>query len=126
MSETPIQKKILLLASQFGHRLFRSNTGMGWAGHAIHFTNKQTVFVGPGDVLIRKARPLHAGLCEGGSDLLGWTKNGHFLAVEVKVEGKRTDPDRLEKQLNFIRQINNSGGIAGICKNEEDAIKLFS
>lgn len=112
MKETDLGKLIQLEFSKLGHRLFRCNTGMGWAGNAQHFSKITTIQVYPGDVVIRKARPLHAGLTEGGSDLIGWTKDGRFLAVEDKILGNKTDPYRLEKQTTFITSINRAGGVA--------------
>ncbi len=125
MSETPIQKEIMLYVSKLGHRLFRVNTGMGWAGKSTHFSDPMKVQVYPGDVLIRKARPLHAGMTEGGSDLIGWTADGHFLAIETKTPDGKTDKERLEKQQNFIAQINKCGGIGFIATSVEDVKKIL-
>ncbi|MGI9161139.1 MAG: hypothetical protein ACR2K1_15435, partial [Saprospiraceae bacterium] len=64
MTETNLLKQITLsLQKSFpALRIFRNNTGMGWAGRLLHRT-------GAGTVAIENARPLHAGLCEGSSDL---------------------------------------------------------
>lgn len=123
MKETDLGKLIQLEFSKLGHRLFRNNTGMGWAGKAQHFSKPMVINVYPGDVVIRKARPLHAGLIEGGSDLIGWTKNGKFLAVEQKIEGNYTEPKRFEKQMTFITSINRAGGVAFIAYSVEEAME---
>lgn len=125
VSENQIQKDIMLYVSKLGHRLFRVNTGMGWAGKSTPFTKKMLVQVYPGDVLVRQARPLYAGLTEGGSDLIGWTADGHFIAIETKTINGKTDKERLEKQKNFIAQINKAGGIAFIARSVDDVIKIL-
>lgn len=126
MIESSLQKEILLIASKLGHRLFRVNTGVGWVGQSARVTKNMMVQVYPGDVIIRNARPLHAGLTEGGSDLIGWSNTGKFVGIETKVQGNKTAKDRLEKQQSFIDAIRNSGGIAGMVETREEFISLFS
>lgn len=122
MSESNTFKQIQLEFSKLGHRLFRCNTAQGWVGESLRFTKPMRVNVYPGDVIVRNARPLHAGLTDGGSDGIGWTKNGRFLAVETKTEGSRTEPSRLEKQINFIDQVNKSGGIGFFTYSLDEAL----
>jgi len=104
--------------------LFRNNTGLGWVGKANRLPS--------GDILIENPRPLHAGLCTGSSDLIGWMptlitpdmvgkKIAIFLAVEVKA-GTSPSPE----QIQFIENIRAAGGIAGIAKKAEDVNKLLS
>lgn len=131
MSEASIVKQIQLAATKFGARLFRNNTAKTWIGQSVRYDRAMNVKVGPGDVVIRHARRLHAGLCVGSSDLIGWTpKNitedmiGQSLAVftasEVKTEiGKAT-----AEQLRFIDFVNSHGGYAGICRNADDFYKM--
>jgi hypothetical protein len=127
MSESTLQKEILLLASKLGHRLFRCNTAQGWVGQSFRFSKKMKVEVYPGDVLIRKARPLHAGLVEGGSDLIGWHgTTGKFIAIETKEPGGHTEKERLIKQNNFIDAVNGSNGIAKMVSSTEEVVKLLS
>lgn len=104
-------------------RIFRNNVGTGWQGEC---TRK-------GDLLIiRNPRPLHAGLCEGSSDLIGWTtveitpdmvgrKMAIFTALEVKAPRGRISPE----QRNFLEQVHRSGGIARIAHSAEEAIKML-
>lgn len=121
MSENTLGKQIQLIASQMGHRLFRMNSGMAWAGKVLHFSKPCSITVMPGDVVIRKAYPIRFGI-EGMCDYGGWTNKGRTLWAEIKMEaGKPTN-----EQINFIQQVKNSDGIAGIIRSEEDAIKLFS
>lgn len=105
-------------------RMFRNNVGVGWIG--------QQLVTRPGTVLLKDARPLHAGLCEGSSDLIGYTtievtpemvgrQIAVFTALEVKTPTGRATP----KQLNFIEQVRKSGGIAGIARSPEEAANLI-
>lgn len=60
------------------------------------------------------------GVCNpGGADLIGIYK-GRFLAIECKSSTGRAT----EAQLNFIRVVNDLGGIAGVCRCKED-VKLL-
>lgn len=140
MNENVLGKKLCLIASNLGARIFRVNTGMGWVGETINFSKKTTLLkldMYPGDIIIRKARPLHAGLCEGGSDFIGWSskiitqnmvgkKVALFTALEIKTLEGKTNKNRLEKQQAFIDAVNNAGGIASIIKDEESAFELLS
>ena len=118
MLEIDLVKSLQLRASEFGARLFRNNTGQGWVGQMIRCDGYSSIRVQPGDVLIRNSRPLHAGLCVGSSDLIGWTSEGKFLAVECK-----TDRGRLtEHQNNFLTQVKQDGGIAILARSVDDLI----
>jgi hypothetical protein len=122
VSENVLGKKIILMASELGFRLFRQNTGQGYVGESIRFSKPMKIEVMPGDVLIRKARPLHAGLCVGSSDVIGWSKEGKFCAIELKSSNGKPS----EEQINFIDAVNKAGGIAGIVRDEETAFELLS
>ena len=101
MKESNVQKLVLLAASSVGCVLHRNNVGAykNVSGHFIRY--------GVGGV--------------GGSDLIGWTKDGIFVAIETKpTKGKAT-----EKQLNFIEQVKLSGGRAGIARCADDALKII-
>lgn len=125
MSEMNLLRSILLACSRGPTRLFRQNVGQGWVGQSRRFSRAETVVVQPGDVLIRNARPLQAGLCEGSSDLIGWTqRDGRavFTAVEVKAErGRVTDGQR-----QFIDVVSSAGGIAGVVRSVDEALALIS
>lgn len=123
MTETPLMQKIRLAVGKLPTvRLFRNNVGMGWQGKAVHQGSR---------VIIENPRPLHAGLCQGSSDLIGWTtvevtadmvgeKLAVFTAIEVKTDKGRTSPE----QRNFIQRVQEAGGIAGVARSEEDAIYI--
>ncbi len=127
MSERQILQKIQLAATKLGARIFRNNTAMAWAGKLER--GPASVTLGPGDIVLRNARPIHAGLCKGGSDLIGWTPvkitGEHvgktlaiFTAVEVKTEGVRVTPE----QSAFLHTINDGGGIAILARSDGAAI----
>jgi hypothetical protein len=132
-TEQHIQQEIRL---KFGAhpdvRVFRNNTGQAWAGRAMRISSYQTVNVGPGDVVIRNARPFHAGLAIGSSDLIGFRATtitedhlgrrlGVFAALEVKTpKGRTTDEQRA-----FLATVTRFGGFAGIVRSTEDAGRVL-
>jgi hypothetical protein len=90
MSEADLMRDIQVALSAKGHRVFRNNIGMC-----------QT----------REGQMIRYGVCNpGGSDLIGWTKDGKFLAVEVKVGIRKLTPE----QDNFLKAVIGAGGI-GVC-----------
>jgi hypothetical protein len=124
MEENNILKTILLKLPASA-RLFRNNVALGWVGS---MTKK--VF---DKVILSNARPLHAGLCKGSSDLIGWTsveitpemvgkKIAVFTAIEVKTNTGRPSKD----QLNFIEVVKSSGGFAGVARSEKDIKEIIS
>lgn len=109
----------LLLALPKHVRLFRNNVGLGWVGKVIKRLS--------GVLVIKDPRPLHAGLCEGSSDHIGWTetaitpemvgqKVAIFTAVETKTKRGRVSPE----QSNFIDRVKEAGGIAFIARDLSD------
>jgi hypothetical protein len=132
MAEHDIQEQIRLkIGSQTGLRIFRNNVGMGWVGASVRISKSGPYYCNVGDVIVRNARPLHAGLIEGSSDLIGWKSVeitpdmvgktvAVFVAVEVKTEKGRVTSE----QRNFIDTVNKFGGIAGIARNEDEAVNL--
>ena len=102
--------------------------GTGWAGQATRVTAGNLRAVGgslrPGDVVIRGGRPLHAGLCLGSSDLIGYRSIGgiaQFVALEVKSTTGRLSPE----QRAFIEVVQAAGGCAGVVRSVEDAQTLL-
>lgn len=112
-SEADIQRQIMLALSEADCTIWRQNTGLAWVGDAVMLAN--------GDVLLKKPRRLHVGLCNGSSDLIGIMPDGRFLAVEVKSKTGRVSID----QDRFIEVVKQRGGVAGVCRSKEDAIKLI-
>ena len=114
MSESNIQKQIMLALSAADTTVWRNNVAQAWVGESTRLPN--------GDVLLRNARPLHAGLCTGSSDLIGIHHgSGRFVAVEVKAPRGRATP----QQINFIDHVRAAGGLAGIARSPEDALNII-
>ena len=78
----------------------------------------------PGDVVIRQGRPLHAGLCVGSSDLVGWrTVDGvaQFVALEIKSAKGRPSAE----QERFLDAAGKAGACAGIARSVSEAEQLL-
>ena len=93
--ETVIKKRIMAECSKHGAVVWINSTGSGFmdSGHYVKY-----------------------GLCKGSSDLIGITKDGRFLAIEVKQPGRY--PTR--EQILFIEFIRKMGGLAGVARKESD------
>ena len=124
MSEHTTQQRILLACGSGNVRLWRNNVGTGWAGQATKVTpgNLRAVSqaLRPGDVVIRQGRLLHAGLCVGSSDLIGYrvvNRVAQFVALEVKSPTGRPTA----QQTQFLEHIQAAGGCAGIVRSVDDA-----
>lgn len=131
--ESKVQNEVRLAASKAGATLFRQNVGQGWIGRSFKATDQQTVHLEPGDVVIRQARPLHAGLVKGSSDLIGWTPVritpdmvgrlfALFTAIEVKAARGRVRPE----QSTFLGNVTEAGGIGIVARCAEDATAALS
>jgi len=135
LTETDIMHDIMIKVSQHGARVFRNNSGTAWAGTAHKYTSRETVTVNPGDVVVRQARPLHAGLTKSGSaDLIGIVPVtirpdhvGQRIGVFASIEVKRAKGGVIsDDQTNFRDQITALGGLAGICRDAQDALAIIS
>ncbi len=97
--ENAIVNACMIALSEAGHVCWRNNTGV---------------------LPNAKSRPVHFGLCVGSSDIIGITKHGRFLAVECKTEtGRLTD-----HQKHFIKTVQLWGGVAGVARTPEEAVKI--
>lgn len=111
--------------------------GTGWAGQATKISpgnlRATAAALRPGDVVIRQGRPLHAGLCVGSSDLIGWRSRvitpemvgqtiAQFVAIEVKSPTGRTTP----QQDQFLSQIKAVGGCGGVARCVDAANALLT
>ncbi len=111
-----------------GNRIFRQNTGFGWVGNRFFKPPMETsVRVTPSDVIVKNARPLHAGLCKGSSDLIGWTRVlitpdmvGKHIAVFTGIECKTPGYKPTEDQIRFKDAINKAGGIGKVIYSIDD------
>lgn len=112
-SEARIQNEIRLETAKAGARLFRNNCGQ---------------FRKPSGEVIR-----YGVSNPGGSDLIGWTTItitpdmvGKEVAVFTAVEVKTARGRPSEKQVMFIDAVNSAGGMAGIARSAESALKIIS
>jgi len=116
-------------ASQLGARLFRQNVGQAWIGKVERGFPGKRVILAAGDVVIRNARPFHAGVA-GMSDLGGWVPVevtaamvGSTIAVYCQVEVKDgTRPTK--EQTAWIDAVNSAGGRAGVAHNEIELAQI--
>ncbi|MGZ2448266.1 hypothetical protein ACVIRO_001020 [Rhizobium ruizarguesonis] len=130
MSEADLMRRLQAFASTLGARLFRQQTGMGWVGKIERFNMVRKVEVRPGDIVIRKARPFHAGF-EGLSDLGGFVSVvvtpemvGSTIAQYTQAEIK-LDTMATKEQLAWMNAVKKAGGRAGIARNEEDLKRIL-
>lgn len=124
MRESEIQQKIQSELSKGKTRLFRNPTSDGWSGKAKRLIN--------GDVIVRNASYVKAGLVKGSSDLIGWHKVkitpemiGQDIAVFTAIEVKSESGKATEEQVKFIKNVQMSGGIAGVARSVEEAKKII-
>lgn len=129
MAEADLMRRLQIAASRLGARLFRQQVGMAWVGKIIKTPGIYRL--GPNDVLIRNARPFHAGV-EGMSDLGGWVSVeitpdmvGSTLAVVAQAEVKENSRPTTQ-QLAWIAAVNKAGGRAGIARNEKDLADILA
>jgi hypothetical protein len=119
------QQKILLQCSTGPVRLWRNNVGTGWAGRADRATPQNlralAASLRPGDVVVRQARPLHAGLCVGSSDLIGYRTMPDGIAQFVALEVKSPTGRATKEQTAFLEHITQAGGCGGVVRSVEDA-----
>jgi len=66
-------------------------------------------------------RYIRANTQKGMSDIMGILKDGRTLAIEVKSRTGRMRPGQEE----FLQTIRSAGGVAGVCRSVEDAVKLL-
>ena len=113
--ETIIVAEIL---AEFGAledlRLWRNETAGAWVGKVVGRTQA-------GDLVLRGARMIQAGLCVGSADLIGLQSGGRFLGLEVKTPDGRSSQD----QKRWIKVVSDLGGLAAIVTSPEDVAKLL-
>lgn len=136
--ETNISQNCKVEASKRGARVFRNNRGLFLTIDAIVVIERAIKSFGlKGVIDVLKSgrlRKVRAGLeAPGASDLIGWQtvtitpemvgKNvALFVAAEVKQPGKYASAE----QKNFIQNVKQAGGIAGIVHSPEEMAALVS
>ena len=108
--ETDIERRIMIALSQAGCVVFKNEVGAGYVGR-VTYRDGQTVTIGA-------ATYMKFGLHKGSSDIIGWTGDGRFLAVEVKTaQGRAT-----KEQVNFIDAVLSKGGVGFFARSPEEAV----
>lgn len=122
-AERALRNAVLRAVSGLGARWFRQNVGLAWQGERIVKTGDS--------VYLEHARPIRAGLCEGSSDLIGWTPVritpemvGRTVAVFTACELKTGKLTVTDDQQRFLDAVQAAGGIAGVVRSTADAVTL--
>ncbi len=113
MTEAEVQSQIRLSVSKDPSiRLWRNNVGMAYD---------------------RQGNPIHFGLCEGSSDLIGLKSIvvtpdmvGDVIAVFVGIECKGSRTPIQDNQIDFNRLLIKMGARSGIVRSAEAALKILS
>lgn len=132
MRESNVLRSVWLAAGR-ACTLFRVNTGKAWVSGAGKVTR-----LADGSVIVPAARPVALGFgmpdgapLVGASDLCGWKTVivtsemvgkpvAVFCAVECKTETGKVRPE----QVQFIKNVQRAGGIAGFVRCAEDVSEL--
>lgn len=114
-------------------RLFRNNVAKAWVGDTRWVQSSLLLkalkmlgipvwsFRHAKALIMGSPRRLHAGLCLGSSDLIGWTTVeitpemvGQKVAIFTAIEVKTGNLKATKEQKNFIDIVNASGGIGKV------------
>ena len=98
-SEAAITSALQMAASAAGHRLHRNHSG------AVKIGNRWQKFQLGG---------------KGSPDLIGWTRRGFFVAVEVKSDKGRTTSEQ-KRWLNAVP----GGAVAEVCQGMADVERVL-
>lgn len=122
-AERALRIAVQRAVSPLGARWFRQNVGLAWQGERIVKTGDS--------VYLEHARPIRAGLCEGSSDLIGWTPVritpemvGQTIAVFTAAELKTGKQTVTDEQATFLEAVEKAGGIAGVVRSTADGVAL--
>lgn len=131
-TDTDFLNRILLACGRGATRLFRNSVGLGWVGKSTRFTAARTIVVSKGDVLVRAARPLHAGLFKGSGDLIGWRvvkispeMVGQEVAIFVSLEAKEGSGRSTPEQKQWAENVRAAGGLAAEVRSVDDAVEAL-
>lgn len=120
--ETALVRRLMLAATARGDgtRLFRNNSAVAWVA-------SRTTRNPDGSLTLHDPRPLHAGLCVGSSDLIGWTPHvitaadvGRTVAIFTAVEAKTLRGRASDAQIRFIEAVRAAGGLATVARSTDD------
>lgn len=130
---TDDMRRMQLAASADRTPLWRNNVAQGVVGNVDWIRGvPRTVHVSPGDAVVRHARVLHAGLCEGSSDLIGPRPLlirpehvGQQMAIFAAIEAKWGTGRKTKLQGGFIDMVNRIGGIAGVARTPDECMAIL-
>jgi len=127
MTEGTLLKKVMVRATKLGYRMFRNNVAKAWVGKYREIKSAGVYPCNQGDVIVYGARRLHAGLCKGSSDLIGWKSVtitpdmvGQKVAIFTAFECKTGKLKTTREQSFFINAVKGFGGIAAVVREEGD------
>lgn len=127
-SETSLTNAILTAhGARPDLRIWRNETSGVWVGKPAGYTAQ-------GDLILRGARQIQAGLCKGSADLIGLHAHvvtaddvgstfGQFVAAEVKRPEARGPT---VEQSSFLETVKRMGGIAGVVRSAQDLEHLLN
>lgn len=125
MTESELQRLIMIEASKQGHRLFRNNVGRALLIEHRDRASKESIIqacIALAERYGGTGYRITYGLCVGSSDLIGWSPSGQFEAVETKSEYGRLTPE----QRNFIAQVARTGGIGLVARSVEEFLEKIN
>lgn len=105
MNERQLCQVIVNALTYMGCMVWRENAGM------IPIDSKT------GRRMIRMAKA-------GTADIIGMTKSGRFIAVEVKMPKRKKNVT--EHQLEFLAEVRRHGGVAGVATSPDEAISIMN
>lgn len=114
MNEADLGRLIEIEICRRGDRLWRNNVALAWVGKLA------PGYPRGGNVLLLNARPLHAGLAVGSGDHIGIKRgSGRFISIETKLKTQLSEAQQL-----WLQMVLDLGGIGGVARSIEDAVKL--
>lgn len=124
-TEKDVERILILHASQCGSTLFKNEVGAAWRGKMSKAESRL-----PNRLVLTECCQIKYGLCNGSSDLIGWTpititpdmigkKIAVFTAIEVK-KNKRGSYGATDGQKLFINAVRRNGGYAGVADCKQD------
>ena len=119
MSESDLLAQIILAHSRGPVRLWRQNSGRGWAGKIVH-QDAHKLILSP-YYAIKLGPPGMSDL--GGLVSVEVTESmiGQRVALYVGIEGKTPTGRMRAEQRSFIEMVREKGGRAGVARSVEEA-----
>jgi hypothetical protein len=63
---------------------------------------------------------------EGTPDVVGFSRSGIFIGIEIKVAGNKTTKERAAKQAAFREAIARAGGMTGVATSIGEAVAIVT